>query len=85
MAALLQMSRLHIGVDSVALHIAAAVGTPTITIYGPSDWRDWAPPGDRNRVVLPIWIALPATKKVAMEVAEASVLTICLLLKYRMP
>jgi len=49
--ALLKMSRLHIGVDSAAPHIAAAVGTPTITIYGPSDWRDWAPPGEKNKVV----------------------------------
>jgi ADP-heptose:LPS heptosyltransferase len=51
LAALLQLSSLHIGVDSAAPHIAAAVGTPTVTIYGPSDWRDWAPPGDRHRVV----------------------------------
>jgi len=49
MAALMQMSRLHIGVDSAAPHIAAAVGTPTITIYGPSDWRDWAPTGDKKQ------------------------------------
>jgi len=53
MAALLQMSRLHIGVDSAAPHIAAAVGTPTLTIYGPTDWRDWAPLGETHRVVLP--------------------------------
>ena len=85
MAALLQMSRVHIGVDSAAPHIAAAVGTPTITIYGPSDWRDWAPPGDRNQVVLPDMDCSPATKKVAMETAEASVLTNCPLLKYRVP
>ncbi len=52
MAGLLQMSSLHIGVDSAAPHIAAAVGTPTLTIYGPSDWRDWSPPGDKNKVVL---------------------------------
>lgn len=51
--ALLQMSALHVGVDSAAPHIAAAVGTPTLTIYGPSDWRDWAPPGNKNKVVLP--------------------------------
>jgi len=38
-------------VDSAAPHIAAAVGTPTITIYGPSDWRDWAPVGDKHQVV----------------------------------
>ena len=63
MAALLQMSRLHIGVDSAAPHVAAAVGTPTIIIYGPSDWRDWAPPGDRNKVVLPDMDCSPCHKK----------------------
>jgi heptosyltransferase-3 len=63
MAALLKMSRLHIGVDSAAPHIAAAVGTPTITIYGPSDWRDWAPTGDRNMVVLPDMDCSPCHNK----------------------
>jgi heptosyltransferase-3 len=63
MAALLQMSRLHIGVDSAAPHIAAAVGTPTLTIYGPSDWCDWAPPGDRNHVVLPDMDCVPCHQK----------------------
>jgi predicted lipopolysaccharide heptosyltransferase III len=51
LAALLSLSRLHVGVDSAAPHIAAAVGTPTITIYGPSDWRDWAPVGEHHQVV----------------------------------
>ncbi|MFA5181690.1 MAG: glycosyltransferase family 9 protein [Syntrophales bacterium] len=51
LAALLSLSRLHVGVDSAAPHIAAAVGTPTITIYGPSDWRDWAPVGEQHQVV----------------------------------
>jgi hypothetical protein len=37
------------------------------------------------RLFCRIWIALPATKKVAMETAEASVLTIWLLLKYKVP
>jgi predicted lipopolysaccharide heptosyltransferase III len=63
MAALLQMSRLHVGVDSAAPHIAAAVGTPTITIYGPSDWRDWAPTGDTNMVVLPDMDCSPCREK----------------------
>jgi len=51
LAALLSISRLHVGVDSAAPHIAAAVGTPTITIYGPSDWRDWAPVGEQHQVI----------------------------------
>lgn len=63
MAALLRMSRLHIGVDSAAPHIAAAVGTPTITIYGPSDWRYWAPTGENHRVVLPDKECVPCRSK----------------------
>jgi ADP-heptose:LPS heptosyltransferase len=63
MAGLLQTSRLHIGVDSAAPHIAAAVGTQTLTIYGPSDWRDWAPPGEKNKVVLPDMDCSPCYKK----------------------
>ncbi len=63
MPALLKLSRLHIGVDSAAPHIAAAVGTPTVTIYGPSDWRDWAPPGQKNKVVFPDMDCSPCYKK----------------------
>jgi ADP-heptose:LPS heptosyltransferase len=63
MPALLKMSHLHIGVDSAAPHIAAAVGTPTITIYGPTDWRDWAPPGIKNKVVSPDMDCSPCYQK----------------------
>lgn len=63
MAALLQMSRLHIGVDSAAPHIAAAMGTPTVTIYGPSDWREWALMGDKNMVVAADMDCVPCRNK----------------------
>lgn len=63
LATLLSLSSLHVGVDSAAPHIAAAVGTPTITLYGPSDWRDWAPVGDRHRVVVPDMDCVPCHKK----------------------
>jgi len=52
LAGLLSQSMLHIGVDSAAPHIAAATGTPTITIYGPSSWKEWAPVGKSHRVVV---------------------------------
>ena len=60
---LLSMSSLHIGVDSGAPHIAAAAGTPTITIYGPTDWYDWAPPGERHWVVAPELECVPCFQK----------------------
>lgn len=63
LAGVLKLSGLHIGVDSAAPHIAAAVGTPTVTIYGPSDWREWAPIGENHRVVVPLMECVPCHKK----------------------
>ena len=63
LAGVLSLSSLHVGVDSAAPHIAAAVGTPTITIYGPSDWRDWAPMGRTHSVVIPDCDCVPCYQK----------------------
>ena len=63
LAGVLSLSRLHLGVDSAAPHVAAAVGTPTITIYGPTDWRDWAPVGDNHRVIVSDMDCVPCYKK----------------------
>lgn len=63
LAGVLSLSSLHLGVDSAAPHIAAATGTPTLTIFGPSDWRDWAPIGDKHRVVVSNMDCVPCHKK----------------------
>lgn len=63
LAGVLSLSRLHIGVDSAAPHIAAATGTPTVTIYGPSSWKDWAPVGENHRVILPEMDCVPCHRK----------------------
>jgi ADP-heptose:LPS heptosyltransferase len=63
LAGVLSMSSFHLGVDSAAPHIAAAVGTPTLTIFGPSDWRDWAPVGDKHHVVVSNMDCVPCYKK----------------------
>ena len=42
-AALSQMSRLFWGVDSAPMHMAAAMNTPTLGIFGPSGTFDWGP------------------------------------------
>lgn len=44
-AALIEQSTLFIGNDSGPLHIAAAVGTPAVGIFGPSNWRQFEPVG----------------------------------------
>ena len=63
LAGVLSLSSLHLGVDSAAPHIAAAVSIPTITIYGPSDWRDWAPQGRTHSVIIPECDCSPCYRK----------------------
>lgn len=56
LAALLATCDLVIGADSGPLHLAVAVGTPTVHLYGPADPRlfgPWAPHApERHRVVM---------------------------------
>jgi predicted lipopolysaccharide heptosyltransferase III len=49
--AVLKRCHLFIGVDTAALHIAAAVGVPTVGIFGPSSPTTWAPRGKSHCVV----------------------------------
>jgi len=50
-AAILKRTDLCIGNDSGIGHLAAAVKTPTVTIFGPTSPRLWKPIGPRNIVV----------------------------------
>ncbi len=49
--ACLKRCRLFIGNDSGAMHMAAAAGTPTLGLFGPSDDRKYAPWGPKARAV----------------------------------
>jgi heptosyltransferase-3 len=63
LAALLQMSSMHLGIDSAAAHIAAAVGTPGVTIFGPGDWHSWTIVDDLHRVVTADLPCRPCNRK----------------------
>jgi heptosyltransferase-3 len=63
LAAVLRRSTLHLGVDSAAPHIASALGTPTLTIFGPSDWRAWVVPDNLHRIVAPDMPCVPCNKE----------------------
>jgi heptosyltransferase-3 len=51
MAALATHARLFVGVDSAPMHIAAAMGTPTVALFGPSGEIEWGPWRTAHRVV----------------------------------
>ena len=51
LACWLARARLYIGNDSGITHLAAAVGTPVLAIFGPTEPAVWAPRGANVRVV----------------------------------
>ena len=49
--ACLKRAQLFIGNDSGLMHMAAAAGTPTIGLFGPSDDKLYGPWGENTRIV----------------------------------
>jgi ADP-heptose:LPS heptosyltransferase len=50
LAAILQRCRLHVGADSGAVHLAMALGVPTLTIFRDhAGLKEWTPVGERHR------------------------------------
>ena len=62
LAALSRRSRLFIGVDTAPMHIAAAVGTPVLALFGPSGEFNWGPWGDGHVVIKKDWECRPCGK-----------------------
>jgi len=63
LAAVLETSCGFIGVDTAALHLAAAAGIPTLGIFGPSSINCWAPRGDHHHVVFKDMPCVPCRRK----------------------
>jgi heptosyltransferase-3 len=51
LAALIDAAQLFIGVDSAPMHMAAALETPCLALFGPTKLQHWRPWGDNNRVI----------------------------------
>ena len=49
--ALIKSARLLISVDTSAMHVGSAVGTPTIALFGAGNPTMWRPYGDRHMVI----------------------------------
>ncbi|MFQ5601374.1 MAG: glycosyltransferase family 9 protein [Candidatus Krumholzibacteriia bacterium] len=64
---LLAQADLVLSNDTGMAHVAAAVGTPVVVVFGPTDARRWRPAGDH------VWTVLSGTGRIE-DVAVASVL-----------
>jgi len=62
LAALSDRSQLFIGVDTAPMHIAAAVGTPVLALFGPSGEFNWGPWGNGHVVIKKDWECRPCGK-----------------------
>jgi len=51
LGALAGRAALFVGVDSMPMHLAAAMGTPTVALFGPSGETEWGPWNVAHRVV----------------------------------
>ena len=51
LGALAGRAKLFIGVDSMPMHLAAAMGTPTVALFGPSCEDEWGPWNVERRVI----------------------------------
>jgi heptosyltransferase-3 len=62
-AAVLKACTLFIGGDSAGMHLSAAVGTPTVSIFGPSSPACWAPKGTQHAVACKDFRCVPCKEK----------------------
>jgi heptosyltransferase III len=51
LGALTARARVFVGVDSMPMHLAAAMGTPTVALFGPSNEAEWSPWNVEQRIV----------------------------------
>ena len=59
LGALIARARLFFGMDSAPMHLAAAVNTPAVALFGPSGVFNWGPWGEGHLVIKKDWDCLP--------------------------
>ena len=83
LAGLLRSARAYLGTDSGVSHLAGAVGTPGLILFGPTDPRCYAPTSDVLRVLdtpprpgegrHPIHPTFPAIDRIDVDAVNASI------------
>jgi ADP-heptose:LPS heptosyltransferase len=75
LAAVLQRSRLHIGGDSGVLHLAMALGVPTLTLArNNAGLEEWMPAGERHRHIMVECLCLKEKRKDCLAAGKSSCL-----------
>jgi ADP-heptose:LPS heptosyltransferase len=67
LASLMEGCRFFIGNDSGITHMAAALGVPTVALFGPTDPKVWAPRGEHVTVVAPEIPCSPCSREQFFE------------------
>jgi lipopolysaccharide heptosyltransferase II len=62
LAALMERLSVFVSGDTGPMHLAAAVGTPVVAIFGPSDPARWGPGASTARVVRSSWWCSPCNR-----------------------
>lgn len=84
MAALVAQAAVFIGHDSGLTHLAAWLQVPTVAIFGPTDWRRWAPRIGHVDILCPApctcpdWAAVRACRdKPCLQLAGKDLIAAC--------
>jgi len=59
LGALIAKARVFFGADSAPMHLAAAVGTPAVALFGPSGAYNWGPWGEGHLIIQKDWDCVP--------------------------
>jgi heptosyltransferase-3 len=62
LGALIAKARFFFGMDSAPMHLAAAVATPAVALFGPSGVFNWGPWGEGHLVIQKDWDCVPCGK-----------------------
>jgi heptosyltransferase-3 len=74
LGALISRARFFFGVDSAPMHLAAAVSTPAVALFGPSGVFNWGPWGEGHLVLQKDWPCIPCGR----DGCEGSKISRCL-------
>ena len=75
LAAVLEKCTLYVGNDSGITHLAASVGTPTLALFGPTDFRIWGPRNEKVKSLSGIYPCSPCSSKQMAECPYQACLT----------